>query len=55
MRVAVQQRMVDEDLRLHAQMAATGPPLTPRDELHVRIDRLRVALRRVLFNFAAGR
>ncbi|MGY1815141.1 Rieske 2Fe-2S domain-containing protein [Blastococcus sp. SYSU D00820] len=53
--VAFEQRVLAEDLALQAQMASTGLPLRLRDELHVRSDRLGVALRRVLADFAAGR
>ena len=49
-------RVLEEDLRLHAGFAATGLPLDPRDELHLRSDRMGVALRRALFDFStAGR
>ncbi|MEX5721285.1 Rieske 2Fe-2S domain-containing protein [Geodermatophilus maliterrae] len=53
--VAVEQRVLAEDLELQAQMASTGLPLGMRDELHVRADRLGVALRRALADFAAAR
>jgi hypothetical protein len=35
-------------------MQSTGLPLTMRDELHVRADRLGVALRRMLADFAVA-
>ena len=53
--VALEQRVLTEDLELQAQMASTGLPLGMRDELHVRADRLGVALRRALADFAATR
>jgi hypothetical protein len=54
--VAFMRRVLEEDLRLHAGFAATGLPLDPRDELHLRSDRMGVALRRALFDFStAGR
>jgi hypothetical protein len=46
-------RKLEEDLRLQARLASDGLPLDPRDELHVRSDRLGVALRRALCDFAA--
>jgi phenylpropionate dioxygenase-like ring-hydroxylating dioxygenase large terminal subunit len=52
--VAVVERVLAEDLELQAQMASTGLPLSMRDELHVRSDRLGVALRRALADFAAA-
>ena len=45
--------MLGEDLDLQAEMLSTGLPLVMRDELHVRADRLGVALRRALTDFAA--
>jgi len=42
-----------EDLALQAQLASSGLPLLPRDELHVRADRLGVALRQALADLAA--
>jgi phenylpropionate dioxygenase-like ring-hydroxylating dioxygenase large terminal subunit len=54
--VAFEQRVLGEDLDLQAEMLSTGLPLVMRDELHVRSDRLGVALRRSLTDFAsAGR
>jgi hypothetical protein len=47
--------VVLEDLDLQAKMASDGLPLVLRDELHVRSDRLGVALRRALADFAAAR
>jgi phenylpropionate dioxygenase-like ring-hydroxylating dioxygenase large terminal subunit len=47
--------MLEEDLRLQALMASPGLPLDTRSELHVRSDRLGVALRRVLCDFTAAR
>jgi phenylpropionate dioxygenase-like ring-hydroxylating dioxygenase large terminal subunit len=49
--VAFEQAVLAEDLALHAKTRLTGLPLTPRDELHVRADRLGVALRRQLRTF----
>jgi nitrite reductase/ring-hydroxylating ferredoxin subunit len=46
--------MLEEDLRLQAMMAGPGLPLDIRAELHVRSDRLGVALRRALGEFAAA-
>jgi hypothetical protein len=40
-----------EDLALQHTMRLTGLPLRMRDELHVRADRLGVALRRELVRF----
>lgn len=42
-----------EDLALQARLASEGLPLLLRDELHVRADRLGVALRLALADFAA--
>jgi Vanillate O-demethylase oxygenase C-terminal domain len=49
--VAFEERVMAEDLALQAVMESTGLPLTVRDELHVRADRLGVALRRALTDF----
>lgn len=49
--VAFEERVVGEDLDLQAQLHLTGLPLALRDELHVRADRLGVALRRALHTF----
>lgn len=51
--VAFEQRILGEDLDLQAEMLSAGLPLVMRDELHVRADRLGVALRRALLDFAA--
>jgi phenylpropionate dioxygenase-like ring-hydroxylating dioxygenase large terminal subunit len=51
--VAFELRVLAEDLDLQAEMLSTGLPLVMRDELHVRADRLGVALRRALTDFAA--
>jgi phenylpropionate dioxygenase-like ring-hydroxylating dioxygenase large terminal subunit len=51
--VAFEQAVLAEDLALHAKTTLTGLPLRPRDELHVRADRLGVALRRQLRAFLA--
>jgi phenylpropionate dioxygenase-like ring-hydroxylating dioxygenase large terminal subunit len=51
--VAFERRVLAEDLDLQAEMLSTGLPLVLRDELHVRSDRLGVALRRALGDFAA--
>jgi phenylpropionate dioxygenase-like ring-hydroxylating dioxygenase large terminal subunit len=53
--VDFEHRVVLEDLDLQARMASDGLPLVLRDELHVRSDRLGVALRRALADFAAAR
>jgi len=50
--VAFEEAVLAEDLALQARMASAGLPLVPRDELHVRADRLGVALRRALVDFA---
>ncbi|PWW21963.1 Rieske-like 2Fe-2S protein [Geodermatophilus normandii] len=52
--VAAAERVLAEDLDLQARMASTGLPLGMRDELHVRSDRLGVALRRALADFAGA-
>jgi len=52
--VAVQEALLAEDLALQALLASTGLPLLMRDELHVPADRLGVALRRSLADFAAA-
>jgi hypothetical protein len=51
--VDFEERVLAEDLALQATMESTGLPLVMRDELHVRSDRLGVALRRALVDFAA--
>jgi phenylpropionate dioxygenase-like ring-hydroxylating dioxygenase large terminal subunit len=52
--VAFEETVLAEDLDLQARMQSTGLPLTMRDELHVRADRLGVALRRMLADFAVA-
>jgi phenylpropionate dioxygenase-like ring-hydroxylating dioxygenase large terminal subunit len=52
--VTLEHRVLAVDRELQV-MAPTGLPLDARDELHVRSDRLGVALRRVLSDFAAAR
>ncbi|MPQ97776.1 Rieske 2Fe-2S domain-containing protein [Modestobacter sp. I12A-02628] len=53
--LAFEETVLAEDLALQQKMDSIGLPLTLRDELHVRADRLGVALRRTLGDFAAGR
>jgi phenylpropionate dioxygenase-like ring-hydroxylating dioxygenase large terminal subunit len=54
--VEFERRVLEEDLRLQRQMVGDGLPLDTRDELHVRADRLGIALRRALCDFSlAGR
>jgi phenylpropionate dioxygenase-like ring-hydroxylating dioxygenase large terminal subunit len=53
--VEFEHRVLLEDLDLQGTMASAGLPLVLRDELHVRSDRLGVALRRALADFAAVR
>jgi phenylpropionate dioxygenase-like ring-hydroxylating dioxygenase large terminal subunit len=50
--VEFEQRVLGEDLDLQAAMCSSGLPLVMRDELHVRADRLGVALRRSVIDFA---
>ncbi|MGZ4572096.1 MAG: Rieske 2Fe-2S domain-containing protein [Blastococcus sp.] len=52
--IEFERRVLLEDLALQATMASEGLPLVLRDELHVRSDRLGVALRRALADFAAA-
>ena len=52
--VAFEEAVLAEDLALQAVVHSTGLPLQMRDELHVRADRLGVALRRTLADFAAA-
>ncbi|HKS98196.1 MAG TPA: aromatic ring-hydroxylating dioxygenase subunit alpha, partial [Rugosimonospora sp.] len=52
--VAFEEAVLAEDLALQRRMRLPGLPLRPRDELHVRADRLGVALRRELRRFAAS-
>jgi phenylpropionate dioxygenase-like ring-hydroxylating dioxygenase large terminal subunit len=49
--VAFEEAVLAEDLALQRAMTLPGLPLSPRDELHVRADRLGVALRRELRRF----
>jgi len=49
--VAFEEAVLAEDLALQRQMRLTGLPLRMRDELHVRADRLGIALRRHLRSF----
>uniref|UniRef100_UPI0019D1647C (2Fe-2S)-binding protein n=1 Tax=Modestobacter sp. KNN46-3 TaxID=2711218 RepID=UPI0019D1647C len=53
--VASAAAVLDQDLALLARWGSTGLPLLPRDELHLRADRLGVALRRTLADFATDR
>jgi phenylpropionate dioxygenase-like ring-hydroxylating dioxygenase large terminal subunit len=52
--VAFEHRVLEEDRELQRVMATAGLPLDMRDELHVRSDRLGIALRRVLGEFASA-
>jgi phenylpropionate dioxygenase-like ring-hydroxylating dioxygenase large terminal subunit len=52
--VAFEEAVLAEDLALQATMTMTGLPLDLRTELHVRADRLGIALRRALADFAAS-
>jgi phenylpropionate dioxygenase-like ring-hydroxylating dioxygenase large terminal subunit len=52
--VSFEQRVLEEDLALQALVPGAGLPLGLREELHVRSDRLGVALRRVLCDFVAA-
>jgi phenylpropionate dioxygenase-like ring-hydroxylating dioxygenase large terminal subunit len=49
--VAFEKAVLAEDLELQRHMTLTGLPLSPGTELHVRADRLGVALRRILSGF----
>jgi phenylpropionate dioxygenase-like ring-hydroxylating dioxygenase large terminal subunit len=51
--VAFEEAVLAEDIAQQAAMASMGLPLLLRDELHVRADRLGVALRRALADLAA--
>jgi phenylpropionate dioxygenase-like ring-hydroxylating dioxygenase large terminal subunit len=54
--VALEHRVLEEDRALHGVLATPGLPLDLRAEVHLRSDRLGVALRRVLCEFSsAGR
>jgi phenylpropionate dioxygenase-like ring-hydroxylating dioxygenase large terminal subunit len=50
--VALQKRILEEDVRSQAALAVSGLPLDLRDEVHVPADRLGVALRQALCDFA---
>jgi phenylpropionate dioxygenase-like ring-hydroxylating dioxygenase large terminal subunit len=52
--VAFEEAVLAEDLALQALVTVPGLPLDMRTELHVRADRLGVALRRELSRFLAG-
>jgi phenylpropionate dioxygenase-like ring-hydroxylating dioxygenase large terminal subunit len=52
--VAFEEAVLAEDLALQRQMTVAGLPLAMRTELHVRADRLGVALRRTLGAFVAA-
>jgi phenylpropionate dioxygenase-like ring-hydroxylating dioxygenase large terminal subunit len=52
--VAFEEAVLAEDLALQSRMQSSGLPLSLRDELHVRADRLGVALRRTLADFATA-
>ncbi|TFV53817.1 Rieske 2Fe-2S domain-containing protein [Blastococcus sp. TF02A_35] len=54
--VALQRRVLAEDVRSQETLAVPGLPLDPRDEVHVPADRLGLALREALCDFTvAGR
>ena len=53
--VAFHRRVLEEDLGLMGVLASEGLPLDVREELHVPADRLGVALRRALCDFAMAR
>src|SRR3954454_18245158 len=50
--VALQHEILEEDVRSQAALAVPGLPLDLRDEVHVPADRLGVALRQALCDFA---
>ena len=50
--VALQHEILEEDVRSQAALGIPGLPLDLRDEVHVAADRLGVALRQALFDFA---
>jgi len=52
--VALEHRVLEEDRALQGVLATTGLPLDLRAELHLRSDRLGVALRRELCEFGAA-
>jgi hypothetical protein len=51
--VAFEEAVLGEDLALQARLTVLGLPLNPGAELHVRADRIGVALRRELKRFVA--
>jgi hypothetical protein len=54
--VALQRRLLAEDVRSQETLAVPGLPLDLRDEVHVEADRLGLALREALCDFmVAGR
>jgi phenylpropionate dioxygenase-like ring-hydroxylating dioxygenase large terminal subunit len=53
--VAFHRQVLEEDLGLMGVLASAGLPLDVREELHVPADRLGVALRRALCDFATAR
>ena len=50
--LALQKQILEEDVRSQAALAVSGLPLDLRDEVHVPADRLGVALRQALCDFA---
>jgi hypothetical protein len=50
--LALQKQILEEDVRSQAALAISGLPLDLRDEVHVPADRLGVALRQALCDFA---
>ncbi|TYP83839.1 Rieske 2Fe-2S domain-containing protein [Blastococcus xanthinilyticus] len=52
--LALQRRVLAEDVRSQELLAVPGLPLDPRDEVHVPADRAGVALRQALCDFAAA-
>lgn len=52
-RVALQQRVLEEDIASQAALQLPGLPLDPRDEVHVPADARGVALRQALCDFMA--
>ena len=53
--MAFHRQVLEEDLELMAVLAGAGLPMDVREELHVPADRLGVALRRALGDFATAR
>jgi phenylpropionate dioxygenase-like ring-hydroxylating dioxygenase large terminal subunit len=51
--IALQQQILEEDIRSQASLDLTGLPLDPRDELHVPGDDRGIALRQALCDFMA--